>query len=720
MKIQTLFSLTLSLSLVACQVSAPLLSPQPQQTSGATPAIILAPKANSPMFSAQVKATGQYEAIHVDLSALTGFRTQLAQVQQLAYIQVTLTGEGISIPVRHNGAEYLPVSTNLTASLSGISNVAGKLRLLQVQGYDSAKQPLATFKASAWYRSQSGVTNLTLNVNRSQNLLVEILRDLLLNRPSVLASLDVLALETRINGIQGYRPQTGEFDKDPAIFDAAAIAALIVDGQPLPDAPSIASKTSAQYQVNVAIVTANGVALQERITLILNDPLSRPLALLKDELSGSVASINNVIPGNWSLSAYSSEGLLLANTSVNVSANGDITIPNDQLNLPAGEFAVTNVTNASQKTPVVAVDADGDFVIAWQNANQGQIKAQRFDATGKTVGNEILVNAGSNFAQDPAIAINSSGDFVISWVSDGRNVYARSFYADGTSNQAEVQVSSSVTAENTHPAVAMDDSGDFVIAWDHYDSDNTYADSILARRYNANVSPKASEFPVSNTGNTQQFNPAIAGTADGSKFAITWQEYRNISKNDIYVSYFDENQGIISATEQVNTYSSNSQERPVIAMDADGDAVISWQSRYQDGSDYGVYARRYNNTGIAIDPAEFKVNTYTSGNQTEPSVAVDSVGDFVIGWRSSEQDGSQASIYAQRYAAAGTPVGTEFKVNTFVQGSQTKPAVGMDNTGNFVFSWQTLPVSDFSLNFISSVKPEQIAAKLFTNTGVVK
>ena len=100
-------------------------------------------------------------------------------------------------------------------------------------------------------------------------------------------------------------------------------------------------------------------------------------------------------------------------------------------------------------------------------------------------------------------------------------------------------------------------------------------------------------------------------------------------------------------------------------MDAAGDFVITWQSNQQDGPGTGwdVYAQRYNAAGSALG-GEFRVNTTTAQDQINPSVAVDGAGDFVIAWQSQGQDGGGWGVYAQRYDATGAALGGEFRVNT--------------------------------------------------------
>ena len=138
----------------------------------------------------------------------------------------------------------------------------------------------------------------------------------------------------------------------------------------------------------------------------------------------------------------------------------------------------------------------------------------------------------------------------------------------------------------------------------------------------------------------------------------------------------------------VNTYTTDYQASPAIAMDSAGNFVIAWTSNGQDGSGCGVYAQRYSAAGVP-QGSEFRANTYPTGDQRYAAVAMDSAGDFVIAWQSSDQDGSGAGVYAQRYSAAGAPQGLEFRVNTSTTGDQEFPAIAMDSAGSFVIAWDS-------------------------------
>src|SRR5215207_1789663 len=112
---------------------------------------------------------------------------------------------------------------------------------------------------------------------------------------------------------------------------------------------------------------------------------------------------------------------------------------------------------------------------------------------------------------------------------------------------------------------------------------------------------------------------------------------------------------------RVNVQTTGSQELfseapHAVAADADGDFVVTWSSSGQDGSGWGVYARRYAADGTPRG-AEFLVNQVTANNQWYPNVATDAVGNFVVVWASDLQDGGGSGVFARRYTAAGAPAG---------------------------------------------------------------
>jgi hypothetical protein len=91
----------------------------------------------------------------------------------------------------------------------------------------------------------------------------------------------------------------------------------------------------------------------------------------------------------------------------------------------------------------------------------------------------------------------------------------------------------------------------------------------------------------------------------------------------------------------------NNQSFHDVAIGADGDFVITWRSPHGPESD--VFARRFASTGAALT-GDLQVNSYTTGSQSDPLVAADADGDFVVAW-TSPHDGDPNGVFAQRFVA---------------------------------------------------------------------
>ena len=120
---------------------------------------------------------------------------------------------------------------------------------------------------------------------------------------------------------------------------------------------------------------------------------------------------------------------------------------------------------------------------------------------------------------------------------------------------------------------------------------------------------------------------------------------------------------------RANTYTSSDQIFSSVTALNDGGFVVTWSSDGQDGSGYGIYGQRYAADGTPVG-SEFRANTYTTSDQIYSSVTALNDGGFVVTWSSFGQDGSGWGIYGQRYAADGTPVGGEFRANTYTSSDQ--------------------------------------------------
>jgi len=250
----------------------------------------------------------------------------------------------------------------------------------------------------------------------------------------------------------------------------------------------------------------------------------------------------------------------------------------------------------------------------------------------------------------------------------------------------EFQVNTYTEWIKDRPAIAMDEEGNFVITWVTWEF---YSGSeVFARRFNSKGKAIATEFHVNTYINYWQDSPAIAMHKKGN-FVITWQSYpQDGSGYGVFAQRFNSKGKAKGREFQINTYNEGDQQYPSIAMDEKGNFVITWRSWEQDGSDWGVFAQRFNSKGKAKGK-EFQVNTYNESTLQYPSIAMDEKGNFVITWESWLQDGSDWGVFAQRFNKNGEAVGTEFQVNTYTKWYQWHPAIAMDKKGNFVITWSS-------------------------------
>ena len=185
----------------------------------------------------------------------------------------------------------------------------------------------------------------------------------------------------------------------------------------------------------------------------------------------------------------------------------------------------------------------------------------------------------------------------------------------------------------------------------------------------------------------RQITPATA-TDRTSHFVIVWADERSGRDNfDIYAQLYN-----LSGTPQgtnfkVNTNTGTSvQNYPSVSMDKFGNFIVVWEDWRNDNSD--IYAQRFNSSGSAIG-VNFRVDDdTTNGGQYAPDVVMNNnTGSFVVTWRD-ESDLAQFEVRAQRFKPNGDTLGEVLKVNDeFIGTSQASPAIAMDDSGNFVITW---------------------------------
>lgn len=328
-----------------------------------------------------------------------------------------------------------------------------------------------------------------------------------------------------------------------------------------------------------------------------------------------------------------------------------------------GEIPINAYTAGNQSYPAVAMAPNGDFTVTW--ASEGQdgdgygIYARRYDAAGQPrETEEFRINAITQGHQlSPAIAMNANGDFAIAWagyVQRGDawdwDILARRYGAAGAAKDTgEFPVNAVTVGDQVNPAIAMDAAGDFVVAWSSYVlHDDQWDWDIFARRYreDANAFQDAQEFTVNDQAAGDQEVPAVARhPADGS-FVIAWtSDGQDGDGYGVYARRYGEDGSPQTGEFLVNGNAADDQDVFALAMDSAGQFVIAWTSFDQDGDGYGVFARRYGSNGSPVG-GESPINTLVDGDQYAPAIAFSPLGETVAAWMGRNPDSEACDVVA--------------------------------------------------------------------------
>ena len=295
------------------------------------------------------------------------------------------------------------------------------------------------------------------------------------------------------------------------------------------------------------------------------------------------------------------------------------------------QVAVNTTTAGEQTLPSIAMSENGDFLVVWQSpdASGEGIKARLFNDDGDPRTGEIQVNvttAGDQ--QNPQVrADDETGGYLVVWEgpdASGSGIWMRRLGSNGSLVGGEAGVNNVTAGVQRNPALAIsgidpDPLGRnlFVVVWQSPDS---FGYGIWARVYDDSGTPLGPQFLVNDDDGNNQSEPSVAfddGEDDADlDFAVTWTESSVLGAGQqtllgapIFIRgrrlgglppHLLTGPNVEFAVSVAGTATAASS----VAAENDGDFVVVWQSDGQDGSDEGVYGRRFAGQPIFVDGFE--------------------------------------------------------------------------------------------------------------------
>jgi hypothetical protein len=287
-----------------------------------------------------------------------------------------------------------------------------------------------------------------------------------------------------------------------------------------------------------------------------------------------------------------------------------------------------------------------------------QIQMRRFAANGQPMAGDVLLSESPDRPQIlPRLGLLGDGAVIASW--DGSRVFGdtfdivtRYFSAGDEALTPMIQTNQFDQTAQRQSDLAVDARGRHVVAWQSSGQDGE-AWGVFARCLEFRGGG-GDEFLVNQTTQGSQARPRVA-MADDGRFAIAWQDSRGHSSftyQRVMVRLYAADCQPLTDEFQINQFDEGIQDLPEISLDGDDVLIVVWQSFPPEFELQGVYGRRLGLDGGFLGD-EFRISQEIVAYQDFPVVQGLPDGGFMATWETSGQDGSGFGIYARRFFGPG-------------------------------------------------------------------
>ncbi|MEW4452967.1 hypothetical protein AB1L30_09845 [Bremerella sp. JC817] len=296
-----------------------------------------------------------------------------------------------------------------------------------------------------------------------------------------------------------------------------------------------------------------------------------------------------------------------------------------------------------------------------------------------TIGNQV----GS---EGDSAAYLESGELVAVYsgrgLGDSDGIYFRRIDSDGEVVGSPQLVNQTVAGEQTNASVAQLPSGGFLVVWEGRGAGDRAG--IFARWYDAAGTAITGEVLINQTTGGSQQNAQVAVAEDGTA-TFVWDGVGSGDFDGVFLRQFTSSGQAVAGELLVNTATIYQQAYADVAINDSGQIMVTWSSRHQDGSDWGIYGQAFTAAGVKSG-TEFLVNTETELSQSNASLVA--VGDdFVVAWQSRSQGGNDWDLFGQRIDSSGAAIGGEFQINAASAGNQHEVKLAATSSGSVVVAW---------------------------------
>ncbi|MGB7328872.1 MAG: DUF4347 domain-containing protein, partial [Rubripirellula sp.] len=360
-----------------------------------------------------------------------------------------------------------------------------------------------------------------------------------------------------------------------------------------------------------------------------------------------------------------------------------------RVNTTTSSTQVTSGQDRGSQQSVAMAD-DGSYVVVWSSLNQVDNKwgvyARRFDSSGAALTGEITVAySQTNNRKWARVGSADDGSFVVTWtLTDAldipQDVYAQRFDASGNTLGTSFVVNNTTGGTQANSSIAVNASGDFIIAWEGNGVGDT--DGIFYRRFNANGTAIDGTEIRANSDTSGDQNEAAVGINDNGQFAVGWEW-----DGEVYVRHFNAS-GTALHVEVIVDHVFGLASGPDLEVDSLGRSVIVYRTFGVGGLGAGVWGRVTDTDGTEVTSSFEASGQSLSSDNTSPSVALADNGDFIVVYHGDDDgDGNGSSVKFRRYNADTGAIAAASQVNISTTGDQQFASVALLDMDNFVVTW---------------------------------
>ena len=242
-----------------------------------------------------------------------------------------------------------------------------------------------------------------------------------------------------------------------------------------------------------------------------------------------------------------------------------------------------------------------------------------------------------------------------------------------------VAVAQDATNGASFPSVAVDGSGNAVVVYED-------GDQIWSAYYKASTATWSAPAPIDSRGSVYN-SPCVAVDKNG-KYLAVWNLQIDSSLQGIWQSTSTDGKTWSTPISISQTWDIS----PVLAMNADGAAVVAWEQELSDGSNtvQADAAIRSATDGTWSAPVVLRPGDTGDTSDRDPSVAIDGKGNAFVGWMQGDGSGGASASYDSlwmRQYTAGAGWNAAFLFESYTDQGAYDLRISANTSGNAVATY---------------------------------